>query len=293
MPGDSEHASDPERSGHSLANLWEILAACLDAAGARSVAEVGAFAGDLTRRLLEWAKPSGARIVAIDPLAHPGLIQLADEQPELELVAEASTDALSHIPVPDAVIIDGDHNYFTVSEELRVIAERAPTGALPLLLFHDVCWPHGRRDAYWNPERIPEEHRQPLAYRPVLFPGVPGRSPGGLSMHTSAANEGGAKNGVLTALEDFVAGRQGLRAAVIPAFFGLGVVWHSEAPWAGAISSLLAPWDSHPVLERLEANRVFHLATSSARAMEVERVKAELADREAELARLRARLPRD
>ena len=54
-------------------------------------------------------------------------------------------------------MIDGDHNYFTVSEELRLIGERAPGAELPLLLFHDVCWPHGRRDDYFDPEQIPAD----------------------------------------------------------------------------------------------------------------------------------------
>ena len=161
-PQGAEDPSDPQRSGHSLANLWELSRGCLDAREAKSVAEIGAFAGDLTRRLLDWAEPAGARIIAIDPFAHPWLVELAKERPELDLVAELEPRRAQPHPLPDAVIVDGDHNYFTVSEELRVIAERAPEGELPLLLFHDVCWPHGRRDAYWTPDRIPPEHRQPL-----------------------------------------------------------------------------------------------------------------------------------
>ena len=46
---------DPDRWGVSLAQMSELLLPCLDAAGARSVAEVGAFAGDLTRVLVGWA----------------------------------------------------------------------------------------------------------------------------------------------------------------------------------------------------------------------------------------------
>ena len=53
-------------------------------------------------------------------------------------------------------MIDGDHNYYTVSEELRLIGERAPGSELPLLLFHDVRWPHGRRDDYFDVAQIPE-----------------------------------------------------------------------------------------------------------------------------------------
>ena len=51
---------DPERWGVSLSQMAELIRPCLDAAGARSVAEVGAFAGDLTRLLVDWAAQAGA-----------------------------------------------------------------------------------------------------------------------------------------------------------------------------------------------------------------------------------------
>ena len=165
--------------------------------------------------------------------------------------------------MPDVAIIDGDHNYWTVSEELRLIGERAPGSELPLLLFHDVCWPHARRDDYFAPELIPEDYRQPIAGNgngKGIFPGEPGLTEGGVPYPKSAAREGGPRNGVLTAVEDFVGGREGLRLVVVPQFFGLGVVWHTDAPWSDALGEILDPWDRNPVLERLEGNRVFHLA---------------------------------
>ena len=55
---------------------------------------------------------------------------------------------------------------------------------------------------------------------------------------------------------------EGLRLAIVPAFFGLGVVWHRDAPWAEAVAEVLEPWDRNPLMERLEGNRVFHLAES-------------------------------
>ena len=122
---------------------------CLDAAGAGSVAEIGAFAGDLTRVLVAWA-PVPTPGPAIDPAPQDGLVALDREYPELTLVRETSLEALPKIELPDAIVIDGDHNYFTVSEELRLIGERAPGAELPLLLFHDVCWPHARRDDYFD-----------------------------------------------------------------------------------------------------------------------------------------------
>jgi Methyltransferase domain len=285
MPIDP-YANDPGRWAHSLVHLAEIVVPCLDAAGARSVVEVGAYAGDLTRVLVDWASESGARVWAIDPFPHDGLVELDEGRGELELVRETSLEALAHIPLPDAVIIDGDHNYYTVSEELRMIGERASGGRLPLLLFHDVRWPHGRRDDYFAPDRIPESHRQPIAEGGGLFPGVSGVRPGGLPFRGSAAREGGARNGVLTAVEDFVAQREDVALAIVPVFFGLGVVWHRDAPWSDDVATLLAPWDRNPLLERLEANRVLHLAVAHFQFVEASKAQESSARQEAALRRL-------
>jgi len=281
------YLNDPERWGVSLAQSAEIMLPCLDAAGERSVVEVGAFAGDLTRVLVDWAAGAGARVSAIDPAPQEGLVALAREHhPDLELIRATSLDALPRIPLPDAVVIDGDHNYWTVSEELRLIGERAG-GQLPLLLFHDVCWPHGRRDDYFDPEQIPEDHRQPLAGAAGgLTPGEPGLTPGGLPYPRSAARAGGPRNGVLTAIEDFVAERESLRLAVVPVFFGFGAVWDREAPWSDAVARILDPLDRHPVLERLEANRVHQLAQGYARRVELWQANERRARQDALLRRL-------
>jgi Methyltransferase domain len=251
--------NDPGNWGHSLANLTEIVFPLLDAVGARSIVEVGSYAGDLTRELLGWAAGAGASVSAIDPSPQPELIELAERHEELELIHRTSHEALREIPVPDAVIIDGDHNYYTVSEELRLIDEQAG-GKMPMTLLHDVCWPHGRRDAYYEPDRIPEGYRESIVAGGGLFPGDPGLVPGALPYRHVARREGGPRNGVLTAIEDFMPGRDGLRLAIVPAFFGLGVVWRQDAPWAAKVAEVLEPWDGNPVLGRLEANRVRHLA---------------------------------
>lgn len=280
------YLNDPDRWGTSLAQMAEIMLPCLDAAGARSVVEVGAFAGDLTRVLVSWASETGARVGAVDPSPQPGLVTLAEQHPELELIRDTSLGALPRIPLPDAFVIDGDHNYYTVREELRLIAERA-ADELPLLLFHDVSWPHARRDDYFAPEQIPNDYRQPLAGAGGgIFPGEPAVRPGGLPYPKSAAREGGERNGVLTAIEDFIADSEGLRLAVIPAFFGLGVVWRLDAPWADEVAAILDPYDRHPVLERLEASRVHHLALGHSRLTDVWKAHERQARQAAVLRRL-------
>jgi hypothetical protein len=287
VPLDPFH-SDPDRWGTSMAQSAELMLPCLEAAGVRSIVEVGAFAGDLTRVLVEWAERTGARVAAVDPSPQDGLVELARRRPELELIRETSLAALPALPeLPDAVVIDGDHNYFTVREELRLIGERAPGAELPLLLFHDVCWPHGRRDDYFAPEQIPEEYRQPLAGDAGgIFPGDAGVRPGGLPYPRSARREGGERNGVLTAVEAFVAERERVRLVVVPVFFGFGVAWHEDAPWSGDVARLLDPWDRNPILERLEANRVHHLALGHSRLAELWQERDRRARHEALLRRL-------
>ena len=76
---------------------------------------------------------------------------------------------LPTLPAVDVALIDGDHNWFTVYHELRILSETARhAGApLPVLIMHDVCWPYGRRDLYYVPERVPEEFRQPYAMKGI------------------------------------------------------------------------------------------------------------------------------
>jgi hypothetical protein len=272
--------SDPNQLGYSLANVSELLLACLDAAEAESVLEIGAYRGELTAQLLEWAAASRATVTAVEPEPPAELLQLSEARPELELLRETGEESLRRPGRADAIVIDGDHNYYTLSRELGLIADRAGGAETPLLLFHDLCWPHGRRDTYYDPQRIPAEQRQPLARNAGLAPGEPGLAENGLPFTWAAAREGGERNGTLTAIEDFMAGQEGMRLTVVPAFFGFGVLWHREAPWAAAVAAVAEPWDRHPVLARMEANRVAHLVANFGRARELERERARRAEQE-------------
>jgi hypothetical protein len=251
--------SDADSFAYSLSNFAEILFPCLEAVEAGSIVEIGAFRGATTRDLLDWAETRECTVAAVEPVPPAELLELKRERPELELVEETSLDALRHIELADVMIIDGDHNYYTLSNELRLIHERAPGAGMPLLLLHDVGWPLARRDAYEAPEQIPEEHRQPIARDVGLALGEAGVVSGGLFYSHVAEQEGGPRNGVLTAVDDFVAEREGIEVAVVPAFFGLGVMWHRDAPWADKVRAVVAPWDDNPILRRLEENRLLHL----------------------------------
>lgn len=289
---ESHRVEDPLQWGYSLTNVREILLDCLDAIHAGSVLEIGAYEGELTADLLEWAaaKDDPVSVVALDPAPPQPLLALSRDRPELELLEETSHDVLGRIEaLPDAIVIDGDHNYYTLREELRLIADKAAGAAIPLLFFHDVCWPHARRDTYYAPERIPEAERQPLGHNVGLAPGEPGIAELGLPFVWAAEREGGPGNGTLTAIEDFLSAEgsdRRLGFAVVPAFFGFGVMWDRDAPWADAVATLIAPFDRSPMLERLESNRVEHLVAGQARARELEALKARSARQETILRKL-------
>lgn len=286
-PEANRGVQDPLKWGYSLSNVREILLPCLEVVGASNVLEIGSYKGELTADLIAWGAGAGARIAGVDPRPPDQLVELAAAHPEFELIEQTSHEVLSTVdPLPDAIILDGDHNYFTLSEELRLIAERAGSETMPLLLFHDVCWPHARRDTYYAPERIPEEHRQPIGHDVGLAPDEPGIAELGLPFVWAALREGGPHNGTLTAIEGFLAGHDQLRFAVVPAFFGFGVLWDTGAPSAERLAALVAPYDRHPVLRRLEANRVDHLVAGQARARELEALRKRSVKQEAVLRRI-------
>jgi hypothetical protein len=284
---------DPGGWGTSLLHNAEFVLGCLDAVRARSVVEVGAFMGELTRLLLRWAETTGATVTAVDTAPHPDLEALEPAHANLRLIRATSHAALAELPLADAIILDGDHNYYTVSEELRIISERAAEEhqRLPLLLLHDVGWPHGRRDDYYVPDRIPAEHRQPLAEEGV-YPGEPGTYHGGIPCDNPAAHEGGPRNGVLTAVEGFVSSHEGLRLAIIPAFYGLGVVWDTAGPHDAALTQVLSSWDRNPLLQRMEDNRVLHLANTHVQLILAQEAQQRVAEQDRQLQRQRELLVR-
>jgi len=282
--------SAPQDWDFTLLPFARIILRLLEAVAPKNVIEVGADRGDFTAELLSWAGDRAMNVVAIDPDPAPELVQLARKHPELSLVREPSPEALGAVPLAEAIILDGDHNYFTLSQELKAIAERWREPGMPLLLLHDLGWPHARRDTYYVPERIPDEHRQPLAHDVLVAPGEPGSSSVGVSFEWAAEHEGGPGNGVLTAVEDFREARGGLNLALVPAFFGLGVLWAEDAPWAATVAEIVAPWDASPMLERLEEVRMTQVVDRTLRSRQEELLRAMLNSRAFTIAERIARI---
>ena len=250
-----------------MINHWDcIIEPLLRLRRPAAIVEIGADQGATTRRLLDFCGRAGAVLHSIDPA--PKFDAAAWRQQfgaRFVLHQTTSFHALPLIDRFDVVLIDGDHNWYTVFHELKLIERRsAEVGQpFPLVLFHDIGWPYGRRDLYYNPEQIPPEYRHPYARQGIL-PGVSELQENqGINPHLcNARHEGGPRNGVLTAIEDYSkeAG-QSLKFINLPGYHGLGLLfpWPSPEP-DGALARFLTaldlPSELRSYLERLERSRV-------------------------------------
>lgn len=209
--------------------FWDLaVEPALRAAGVRRLVEIGALRGETTIRLLT-VLGDDSELHVIDPVPAFDPTDHEREFPGRYLFhRDVSHSVLPDLPAMDAALVDGDHNWFTVYHELHMLSEAARKEGkpLPLLILHDVGWPYGRRDLYYEPDRIPEEHRQPYE-RLGMLPGHDELVPGGGMNATlcNARHEGGPRNGVMTALDDFMAEYdRPLRRVVLPVYFGLAIV---------------------------------------------------------------------
>jgi hypothetical protein len=209
-----------------------VIAPILAAAEPDLVIEVGVYRGAITKLALRTTQESGAAVHAIDPAPHEdfdleGLQQEFGER--LVFHRALSLEALPEIRGADIVLIDGDHNWYTVYNELTAIARMAEEDGrfFPITLLHDVEFPYAYRDMYYSPETIPEEHRQPTGVGGIAIGRDELVEGGGLNagMHNALA-AGGPRNGVMSAVTDFLAEMAApLQFKSVIGFFGLGVLF--------------------------------------------------------------------
>lgn len=167
----------------------------------KSILEIGSSYGNSVKPILELGD---VEVAIIDPGLDADL--LAAFGPRITLHKGLSLEILPHLQRSyDCIFIDGDHNWYTVFNELKLIEERNLLNPGGIIFLHDIGWPYGRRDMYYQPETIPSEFRNQHALRGI----EKGRSrllnDGGMnSGHHNAIEEAGPRNGVLTAVEDYL-----------------------------------------------------------------------------------------
>lgn len=245
---------------YSLAEFRELIFQCFRAAGVRTIIEVGAEHGTFTRELVAWAEENDGHLYTVEPQPGPEVLALSESSERVTLVQGRSPQALGELPPADAYLLDGDHNYYTVYNELKAVAEAAGAAGKPyLVLMQDIGWPCGRRDFYYAPDALPPEAVHPYSFEKGVIIGSSQLVEGGFRSEGQfawALEEGGPANGVFTALEDFLEEHPEAMFAHVPAVFGLAVVYPKDAPFAEQLSELLRPLDNNDLLKRLEDNRL-------------------------------------
>jgi hypothetical protein len=109
-------------------------------------------------------------VTVVDPCLDCNLAEKFAENSHVAVRKGISLEVLPKLAgTYDCILIDGDHNWYTVYHELKTIAERDLLRPGGIVFFHDIEWPWGRRDLYYQPDLIPPEYRHRLSSE-VLCP---------------------------------------------------------------------------------------------------------------------------
>jgi hypothetical protein len=256
--------------------FWDsIIQPLFDIIQPREIVEVGADYGLNTHKVLAYCRQTKAHAHIIDPLPKFDPDALKKEYGAVLTFYQAlSLNALPLIGQMDAVLIDGDHNWYTVYHELKLIEQQIAKSesVFPLIFVHDVDWPYARRDLYYCPDNIPEAYRNPYSQKGIDPDGVGLVDKGGLNPHLyNAISEQNFRNGVLTAVEDFIKETDlSIELIKIPIFHGLGILYcaslkTSHPLFAEFIQNLTTPSVISKLFQAVEKSRVQNiLATEQA-----------------------------
>lgn len=243
----------------------------------RRILEIGASRGRHTELLLGYCAETDAVLDVIDPQPlFPWAEWEQTHDGRLRVHRKHSLEALPGMPAADLALVDGDHNWHTVLQELFALAEmRTAEGRLPVIVLHDTGWPYARRDMYWDPAALPADAVRPHARGGVLPGRDSPREEGVNSDMLHALSEGGPRNGVRTAAEDFVAQRPGWTLLHVPGMHGFGFLTHDETLRAlpGTEAFLRHLEAAAPLLEAVETDRLRGQAETFERREDVRRME--------------------
>ena len=213
-----------------MIRLWrELILPVFKAAQVKTILEIGAESGKSTSVLMNYVAKHNGHLYCIDPAPEFDSDELKRDYPDnLTFYENLSLNVLPEHERFDVALVDGDHNWYTVYNELKLIEEIHQHNPLhqPIIFVHDIGWPYGRRDLYYDPSTIPKEFRQDYARKGIL-PKRSELSPdSGMNIdNCNACHEGGERNGVLTAVEDYLSeSALQYHFTNIPLYFGLGIL---------------------------------------------------------------------
>ncbi len=205
----------------------------MEAAEVKTILEIGAEYGTSTKTLLRYVEKNNGHLHCIDPVPNFDADEFQKQHVDtLTFHRDLSLNVIPNLQSFDLAMVDGDHNWYTVYNELKqieVLHKHDPMQQ-PLIFAHDIGWPYGRRDLYYDPSTIPEEYLQPHKQEGML-PNKSDLNPGaGMNRELwNACHEGGERNGVLTGVEDFIKESElDYEFVFLPLYYGIGILVTKE-----------------------------------------------------------------
>lgn len=238
-------------------HFWsKIIEPIIKSIDANYIVEVGSDTGINTKNILNYCMENDAHMAAIDPFPKFDVEKFkADYGNKFKMYPELSLKRLALLNDYDVILIDGDHNWYTVYNELKLIEKNFENKKFPVIFLHEVGWPYGRRDLYYDPENIPEIYRQPYK-KQGMYPGQTNLKEQGV-LNSNLCNsiyENNPRNGVLTAIEDFIEESEiNFSFEQIEAFNGLGILFQYDENLKIRIMDILKEAN---LLKHLEEDRV-------------------------------------
>lgn len=266
--GIPEHFVD-DIGGITLTSWWPVISEAIRSLPG-GVVEIGADKGFTTRMVSELCHELAVPFVSVDPSPSDGVDDIVGV--DHRRITSSEFFKSGQVPAATVWIVDGDHNYETVAMELEGIA-KATASSDCLIFLHDLGWPNGRRDFWYSLDSAPDDASRMSDGHGVSLDveGVCLKSQGiGLgSIAAVAPLEGGPRNGVLTAVEDFLATDEGSAWEFrwTPVFFGFGYLVKRVTLAGGRLSLLEERFKSfdnlRDILGPLEFNRLRLLQTTN------------------------------
>ena len=134
-----------------------------------------------------------------------------------EFIQDYTLNVLPNLSDYDAIFLNDDPNWYTVYNELNIINEN--NEEFPLVFICHNIFSHKRRDSYINPDVIPKEFRNEFSkefeYGNVLIQ----------DKFYHAIEENTSKNGVLTAIEDFISENSSIGMMDIKLLNGITILY--------------------------------------------------------------------
>ena len=242
-----------------MRRMWSpIMKPIIEKINAHYIVEVGSATGGNTWSILEYCRNRDAHMTAIDPFPSFNVEKYKKEfGDKFEMCTELSLNALPQLKDYDVVLLDGDHNWYTVYNELKVIEKNFKDKKFPVVFLHDVGWPYARRDGYYNPEDIPEKFRQPYKQAGMRHGRKNLIKDGGLNPDLyNAVEDNTPRNGVLTAAEDFVKESKSdfyLEVVNPRAFHGLGILYPRDEETKKIVNDVLKSTDFKYSLDKIKS----------------------------------------